>query len=543
MKIFFQFICLSALFALTFTPAEAAKTVGNPNAPQGGTLKVNLGAEPSTLNPITAQDGYSGQVHGYVLDSLFSRNVDTYEFEPSIAESMELSKDKKVFTVKIKKGLVFSDGKPLTAEDVKFSFDVIFDDTYNAIHYRSYYEGIEKVEIVDPHTVKFYTKTPYFKNEEIVSGLSVLPKHIYGNAEKGKKMNKSVIGSGPYVIDKYQKGKRLVLKRNPKWWGNNDPAMKGNYNAEEIILRFIKEEQIEIERLRKGDLDYAFFTPEQYVKKTTGPDWKKEIDKHKVQNKGSKGYGFIGWNLQIPIFQSKKTRQALAHLMNRKLMIDKFLFNLSEEATGPWYRDSIYASPKVKPLSFDRKKAQQLLKADGWSDSDKNGILDKKIDGNKVEFRFSLLTANKDFEKYLTIYKEDLRRAGIDMEIKVLEWNAFVKLLDSKKFQAVNLGWGGGSIDLDPKQIWHSDSAGKGGSNFISYSNKEVDELIEKARTQFDRNDRIKTLQKVYELIADDAPYLFLFNRKYSLYGTRKRIGIPKDTYKFAVGTTYWWIK
>lgn len=504
---------------------------------------MNLGAEPSTLNPVTSQDAYSSQVHAYVLDSLFSRNVDTYEFEPRIAKGMTLSKDKKVFTIKIKKGLVFSDGKPLTSDDVKFSFDVIFDDTYNAIHYRSYYEGIEKVEIIDPHTVRFFTKKPYFKNEEIIAGLDILPKHIYGDAKKGKKMNKSVIGSGPYAIDKYQKGKRLVLKKNPKWWGHKDPAMKGNYNANKIVLRFIQEEQIEIERLRKGDLDYVFLTPEQYTKKTKGANWTKVIDKKKVQNKGSKGYGFIGWNLTNPLFKTKKTRQALAHLMNRKLMIDKFLFNLSEEATGPWYRDSIYASPKVKPFSFDSKRAQKLLKQDGWADSDRNGVLDKKIDGKKTEFRFTLLGANKDFEKYLTIYKEDLRRAGIDMEIKILEWNAFVKLLDTKKFQAVNLGWGGGSIDLDPKQIWHSGSAGKGGSNFISYANKDVDKLIEMARTQFDRKKRIESLQKVYEIIADDAPYLFLFNRKYSLYGTRKRVGTPKDTYTFAIGTSYWWVK
>ena len=183
-----------------------------------------------------------------------------------------------------------------------------------------------------------------------------------------------------------------------------------------------------------------------------------------------------------------------------------------------------------------------MLADAGWKDSDKDGILDKLINGKKVPFRFSLIHANKDNEKYHTFYKEDLRKAGIDMEVKYLEWNSFLKMLDDGKFEAVNLAWSG-SIEWDPKQIWHSSSAVVGGSNFVSYKNPEVDKLIEKARLEIDRKKRIQMLQKVYETIAADAPYVFMFNEKFAFYGNSKKVGRPADTFKYDIGNDYWWLK
>ena len=114
------------------------------------------------------------------------------------------------------------------------------------------------------------------------------------------------------------------------------------------------------------------------------------------------------------------------------------------------------------------------------------------------------------------------RKAGIDVRIKIVEWNTFIKLLDERNFEAVRLGWGGGAIDNDPKQIWHSDSIAGSGSNFVSYSNKDVDKLIDQARMTLNRDERIKVLRKVYKQIASDVPYLFLFNAEYNFYGHQK---------------------
>jgi microcin C transport system substrate-binding protein len=511
--------------------------LGNPAAPQGGTFLYNLGVEPTTLNPITGTDLYNQTIQSFVMDSLMNRNFDTYEWEPALAEKVEISKDGREFTFTLRQGATWSDGKPITIEDVKFSFDVIFDDKYNAAHLRPYYENIEKAEVTGTNAIKFVTKSKYFGNFDVVAGLTVLPKHVYGDATEGKKKNKTILGSGPFVLKEYNQGQAIILERNKNWWGNAVPEQRGRYNFQAIRMRFDKEENLVLERLKKGELDYDSLTPEAYSLKTEGAPWGTTVLKKKVQNLQPKSYGYVGWNLTKPMFQEKGVRRALAHLMNREEMNKKFRFGMSLPATGPWYQQSEYADPKVKAIAFDPKKAAELLKKAGWADTNKDGVLDKA----GQPFEFTLFYANKDIQKYWVLYQEDLKKAGVKMNLQLLEWNALLKNLDERKFDAVALGWGGGSVDHNPKQIWHTESAKDGGSNRIGYSNPAVDKLIDEAIAELDKKKRVQMYRKIYAMIAEDAPYAFLFNDQYVLYAVNKRIGLPKDTYKFAVGADYWW--
>jgi peptide/nickel transport system substrate-binding protein/microcin C transport system substrate-binding protein len=207
------------------------------------------------------------------------------------------------------------------------------------------------------------------------------------------------------------------------------------------------------------------------------------------------------------------------------------------------YSTSDFVSKSVKPILYDPKAANELLAKAGWKDTDKDGILDKTVNGKKVSFKFTLIHPNKDYEKYWTMYKEDLKKVGIDMEIKYLEWNSFLKILDEGNFDGVALAWGGGDINWDPKQIWHSASAVPGGSNFIYYKNPEVDKLIDEARQTLDEKKRKKLLTSVYEKVAADVPYVFMFNEKYNFYATSNRIGQPAETFKYDIGIDYWWMK
>src|SRR5690606_13946576 len=138
---------------------------------------------------------------------------------------------------------------------------------------------------------------------------------------------------------------------------------------------------------------------------------------------------------------------------------------------------------------------------------------------------------------------EDASKVGVDINIKNIEWNSFIKLLNEKKFQAVRLAWVGGSVDWDPKQIWHSSSIEGASSNFISYSNPEVDRLIDQARKLYTAEERIPLLRKVHELISADYPYIWWFNSRYTLYGNSLRIEKPKDTFQYGIGQVYWTIK
>jgi microcin C transport system substrate-binding protein len=538
-----KYTLVAILALLNNLPSFTFAGIGNDNAPQGGTFYQHMSSEPETLNPITSQDYYAQIVHGYLLESLLIRNIETYAWQPYLAEKYEVSKDGKVYTFKLRSGLAFHDGTPITSQDVKFSFDVIFLEGYPTAHLRPYYEGIEKVEIIDPLTVKFYAKEKYFKNFEVAAGITVLPKHIYGDKEKALKMNKEVHGSGPYQIESYDKGKRITLKKQPAWWGSKVSDLKGMNNFEKVVFRFVSDPIVALEMLKKEEIDYQDFSPETFEQRAVGPEWGTKLSKIKAQNFSSKGFGYIGWNLENPLFKDKKVRIALASLMDRREMIKKFRYGLSLPATGPWFQQSEYASKKAKPLEFDPPKAIQLLKEAGWSDSNKDGILDKTENGARKDFKFTILFGNPDNEKYLTGCKETAKKAGVEIEVNKLEWNALMKIIDERKFEALNISWSGGSIDLDPKQVWHSASATASGSNFVNYKNPEVDKLIDQARGILDKNKRIPLLQKVYEKIADDAPYLFLFNDTHVLYGHTRKIQKPKDTFKFSVGTDFWWAK
>ena len=215
---------------------------------------------------------------------------------------------------------------------------------------------------------------------------------------------------------------------------------------------------------------------------------------------------------------------------------------MSLPATGPLYQQSDYADPSVKPIEFDPKAALKKLTDDGWKDTDGDKILDKMIDGKKVKLSFTILEPLPDFVKFLTTFQEDAKKAGVDVQVKVIEWNAFIKLLDERKFEAVRLAWGGGDLDWGPKQIWHTESIANAGSNFVQYSNPKVDKLIDDARLIMDRKERITKLREVYRTIAGDVPYIFLFNGKFKFYAHTNRMKREKDTYTYGIGPEYWWI-
>ena len=525
--------CVFLLFAQT--SFAAAKV--------GGTFLTNLGAEPPTLNPLSSQEASASEVESYVMSSLLERNPDTYEWEEAVAEKWNISKDGMTFEFKIREGVKFHDGKPLTAEDVKFSFDAIMDkdNKCKTAHMRPYYENFESVEIVDPLTVRFKAKEVYFANFDTAAGMTIVPKHVYAdpNEAKEKKLNRTMVGSGPYIIEDFKRGRQLVLKRNNDWYGFKLSKNKGKHNVERILMRFLKEPEVELQRFEKGDLDYIGLDPEKFTLKTKGGKWGKDLVKKKVETKAPSGYSFVGFNLTNPIFSSVKTRKALAMLVNRPLMNEKFQFDLSLPANGPVYRQSFYNNSAVKPVDYDPKAALALLREDGWADKDGDGVLEK--DGKKLSF--TILEPLQDFVKYLTIFQEDAKKAGVDVNIKYIEWNTFIKLLNERNFDAVRLAWTGGQVDWDPKQIWHSSSIDNQGSNFISYKNKKVDDLIDQARKTMDRNARGKILKDVHKTIAEDHPYIFFFNRKYTLYAHNKRVKMEKDAYNYSVGTNFWWLE
>ena len=296
-----------------------------------------------------------------MIEQLAERNPETYQWEPRLAISWAIAKDGLSYTFKIRKGVKWQDGTPLRVEDIKFAFDAIMDpkNTYKTAHLRPYFENIDKCKIIDSQTVQFIFRKKYFANFSIVASLSPLPRHIYRNPDKKtkKKLNKTLVGTGPYRFNQWKRGKYIKLVANKNWWGKKNPDLKNQYNYSQILMRFVKDGPTAIQYLQKGDLDFNSLTAEEYMKKTQGPLWGKKVFKVKFQNSAPKGYGFIGWNLKHDILKDKRVRLALYHLIDRRKMIQKFDYGFNVPATGPWYRQSIYADPKVKPIEYAPKTA------------------------------------------------------------------------------------------------------------------------------------------------------------------------------------------
>jgi ABC-type transport system substrate-binding protein len=533
-------------------PARAALATGqwvrgNPEAAVGGVRRGHFGVQPHTLHPLNATDVYGNQVLSLIYEELATLDVDTLEHVPQLAERWEISEDNKVFAFHLNPAARWQDGKPVTAEDVKFSFDVLF---HPKLKYRakwmSYYGNVEKAEVLDERTVRFTVLTDHFHNFINLAGLRIVPKaHFTGDDPNETSLAQKPVGSGSYLFSEWKKGSSIMLRRDPGYWGAALPQNIGRYNQDVLIFKVIPTDKVALESFKKGDLDVMGLSPEQWVKESPPPEFGEGLGsgarliKLDVQNLAPRSYSYVGWNLESPLFSDKRVRRAMSHLFNRAEMIDKFFFGLRDRAVGPFEVNSRYSSPNVEPIEFSVSKAIALLKEAGWSDTNGDQILDK--DGRPFRFTVMLADASEVGLKVLTLTKETMRKAGVVMDIKPVDWTSLLQLIDELKYDAVMLGWSRGQFP-DPKPLWHSGNARPGGLNLVRYRNPEVDRLIDEGIKTIPDEERVKLFRRAHELIYEDQPYTFLVETNHNLIGFHSKFQMVKPWYNYDVGTTYWWI-
>ena len=524
---------------------NSSQVRGNPEATVGGVRRTHFSVSPPLLHPLNATDYYGNKVLDLIYETLVGVDVDTMEHIPLLASRWETAPDKLSYTFWIDPRARWHDGRPVTARDVAHSFDVLFHPKLKTrAKWQAYYSNLSRVEVLDGNRVRFHVKRDHFLNFVNLASMRIVPAHMFKGDDPDKtSLASKPLGSGPYLFSHWKKGQSILLKRNPEYWGRELPQNAGRYNIQLLLTKIIPTEKVALEAFKKGDLDAIEFRPEQWARETNGPEFGlgassgKKLVKLDIQNKAPRGYRYVGWNLESPLFSDRRARQAMGHLFDRRTFIEKFYHGLQVEAVGPFETNSRYSSPDVKPLEFSPKKALELLHQAGWKDSDGDSVLDK----NGVPFRFTIMTADRETSvKMLTLAKETMRSAGVDMSLKVVDWSTLLTLIDEYRFDAVMLGWKR-SPWPDPTALWHSESAQKGGLNLVRYRNPEVDGLIEKATRTIPDTERVKLFRRIHELIFNDQPYTFMTEENHILVGYQNTFRMVKPWYEYDVGYDYWW--
>jgi peptide/nickel transport system substrate-binding protein len=501
----------------------------------GDWVIVRYEAEPESLNPLISQTSYAtyamtGLNSSQIYETLMQYNTKDWTVtQPLLAESYpEVSGDHLTYTFTLRDGVRWHDGKPLTAEDVLFTFKAAVCALVDSAPIRSYLTDLRDVELLDGRRIRLTVSQPNVLNLQNLGNLfGIMPKHVFDSTgildaftfkdmigvagksdAKIKKFaeqfnshpaNRVPIGTGPYTFEKWDTGRQIVLARNDNYWGPKA-------YLEKIVIRIIPDFPAALTALKAGEVDLnPRLLPIQYAQQTSGAAFEQQFEKTKYS---LPNYTYIGWNLERPFFKDKRVRQALTMLVDRQQILETLRFGLGKVAGSHFTPQSRDFNPNIKLLPYDPKRAAELLTEAGWVDHDGDGIRDK--DG--VAFRFEFLgAANSTLtQQLMPILKEEFRKAGIEMTERQLEFTVLFENLKDHRFDATTLGWSS-PLMSDPYQLWHSSSAANRGSNFVSFKNPEADRLLEQARVEFDLDKRRQLYWRWQEIIHDEQPYTFLF--------------------------------
>ena len=495
-----------------------------------GDWKVNaFGSTLKTLTPLVSNEADTSSVHNFVLESLLSRNPDTLKWQGMLAKDWQISEDGLTITFQLRKDVVFSDGEPMTADDVVFTFDFTNNKLIKAPAQQAYFEPIESVTAKGQHEVVFKFKRPYFEALGMAGGMEILPKHFYekfNNPEKAEAFNTSkgiLMGTGPYkLIDPEnwssdQGGVDLV--RNSRYWGPVPPPY------EKIVWRVIENPSARLTTYRNGELDAYGARPVEYKKLKDDPQIKAITGNNQFEYMSpTAGYSYIAWNQlkngKPTRFADKRVRQAMTYLTDREKIIKDIFLGYAEVAISPFSPRSKQHDKKLKARKADLKKAKQLLKEAGYEDRNGDGLLENEA-REDFEFELAYAQSSEDTGRMVLLLKDMYARAGVKLIPKPTEWPVMIEMLNKKTFDAITLGWTSG-LETDIYQMFHSSQAKTDGNNFISYKSAALDKIIEEARTIVEEDQRMPVWQKAEAIFYEDQPYTFLLRRK-SLVFINKR--------------------
>jgi peptide/nickel transport system substrate-binding protein len=498
---------------------------------QGGKVTIPIVGDP-IFNPWHPNAYAESNLVNRVIFSALTRPGEDLAPTAHLAESWSASEDGLVWTFNLRNDVKWHDGEQFTAEDVEFTFNQIVLNKDLGANGSSNFKTVDHVEVVDEFTVNFHMKSA---NAALPAYLGfnaeILPKHKFEGEDPWEltSFNKEApVGTGPFKVGKYISGQSVELVKNEDFYA-------GAPNLDSVVFKIVPDANTQIAQALSGELDLFVVDDKATIERL------KSSDKLNVVANDTTKYFWISLNQENELFTDVKVRQAFVHAIDRQAIIDTVLkgyAKLADAAITP--NQAFYYTDQVTRYNYDPEKAKQLLAEAGWTDSDGDGIVDK--DGKKFSFLFEIAQQG-DLEPVAQMVHQYLKKVGLDVELKTLEWNTMIQKNVIQRDYEMILNWWAYPTDPDVFAQYFSGNAGKG-NNIPGYKDEKLDDLLLKGQQTSDPEERKKIYTEVQQYMSDTLPYLYLWYPQELSVSSKRIKGAPE---MYMGGKLYyineWWVE
>lgn len=497
--------------ALKYPPDFKHFDYVSPEAQKGGDLVLHALGSFDKFNPYTLKGVAPDGMSELVFETLTISSMDeTFARYGLLAQNIELAPDKKSILFTLDPRARFSDGTPLTAQDVKFSLETLKGSEAHPF-FASYFQDISHAEIISPRQIRFFFGRASREIHMIACELPVFSKKFYSQHPFNEKGLVPPIASGPYIVDTFSNGKSITFTRNPDYWGGDHPTRRGMFNFDTITFKFFKDQIVSVEAFKAGDFDFMQVNiAKQWARDMTGGNFdsgaiqKKYL--HHKRNAGMQGFVF---NSRRPVFADRRVRQALGLAFDFTWTNDSLFFGQYEQSYS-YFSNSIYAAPglpseeerallspfkdqlppevfttPLTPVSTAQKgdvrrnlrKAKILLEQAGWR------YVDGALRNDKGEpFIFEIMLASPSFERVMAPYARNLEKLGIQASYRTIDVALYIRNMRTFDYDMTVYVFGQSqSPGNEQRDMWSSSAADQHGSrNYAGVKSEVVDALVDK---------------------------------------------------------------
>jgi microcin C transport system substrate-binding protein len=525
--------------------------IGDPQAVKGGVFRDLQLEFPATLRiygPETTILNYRLQTMLY--ESLLGIHPTSLTYIPGLATHWQISPDQRTFRFRLDPNARFSDGTPVTAEDVVASWKFVMDKGVQEAQIRGMMEKFEQPVAESKYVVRAKAVDRSWRNFlNFSTSLPVLPASSLKNLDGARYVKeynfKLFPGSGPYTVrdEDVIKGKSVSIRRRKDYWAEQHRQNIGSGNFDEIRWVVIRDQKLALETFKKGELDYYYINiSREWVEEFNFDKVQRGvIQKRKVYTDAPVTIQGLAFNLRRPPFDDVRVRRALSLLLNRDLLIQKLFFNEYTPMTS-YFPGGAYENHDNPKNAYDPDTALKLLAEAGWSGRDSQGRLTK----NGQPLSIELLYPDKGAERWLTVYQDDLRKVGIALNLRLISYETLLQLQGEWNFDLVSAGLVPGTFP-DPEGVYRSTLADtKNSLNYSGIKDKRIDDILDKYHAEFDQPKRVLLIRQLDGILASLYPWILEWEAPFHRVAYLNKFGHP-ESYFSRIGdqsdmTAMWWI-